>query len=67
MTIEDEERKPAPGTDEALAEGCTCPVIDNSYGRGYRGQPGIFVYSAACPIHGDGPSTPTQEASDVGG
>lgn len=58
---------PNPGSDEARALGCKCPVIDNGYGRGYLGQPNIFVYSAACPIHGDGPSTPTQEASDVGG
>lgn len=62
MTIEDKERKPAPGTDEALAEGCTCPVIDNGYGRGYRGQPGVFVFNGGCPVHTR--PTPT-ETSDV--
>ena len=62
MTIEDEERKPAPGTDEALAEGCTCPVIDNSYGRGYRGQPGIFVFNGGCPVHTRPTPTETSDA-----
>ena len=26
-----------PGSDEAIAAGCTCPVIDNGHGRGYMG------------------------------
>lgn len=60
--------KPNPGSDEARALGCECPVIDNSYGRGYRGQPGIFVFNGGCPIHGAAAvEAPTQEASDVGG
>ena len=42
---------PDPGTDEALAAGCTCPVIDNRYGRGYLGQAGVFVYTCGCPVH----------------
>lgn len=43
--------KPNPGTDEAIALGCKCPVIDNCYGRGYRGQPGVFAYTVSCPVH----------------
>jgi hypothetical protein len=40
---------PNPGSDEALALGCTCPVLDNGHGQGYMGQPGIYVYTAGCP------------------
>lgn len=40
-----------PGTDEAIKAGCRCPVIDNGRGRGWMGQPGIFVFSADCPVH----------------
>lgn len=31
--------------------GCTCPVLDNGHGKGYMGQPGIFVYVEGCPVH----------------
>lgn len=47
-----------PGSDEAIAAGCTCPVIDNGHGRGYmggvtddKGQT-VFVISGDCPLHG---------------
>lgn len=43
---------PKPGSDEALDQGCTCPVLDNGHGRGYMGMPGRFVMSADCPLHG---------------
>ncbi len=43
--------EPHPGTEKAQKAGCRCPVIDNEFGRGYCGQPGVYVYSAACPIH----------------
>lgn len=42
---------PNPGTDEALARGCKCPVIDNHRGRGWHGIPGTFVCTAGCPLH----------------
>lgn len=48
---------PNPGSQEAIARGCTCPVMDNSYGRGYmngaRDRDGhtIFVYTMGCPVH----------------
>lgn len=41
----------SPGSDEALAEGCTCPVLDNSHGRGYMGTD-TYVTVADCPLHG---------------
>jgi len=44
---------PNPGSDEALAQGCTCPVLDNAHGKGYFGGPdGTFVMNAECPLHG---------------
>lgn len=45
-------KAPLPGTLEAQDLGCTCPILDNSYGQGYMGQPGVYVISADCPIHG---------------
>lgn len=42
---------PNPGSDEAVALGCECPRMDNSYGKGYMGQPGVFIYTAFCPVH----------------
>ena len=48
-----------PGSPEAVAKGCTCPVFDNAHGRGYMGgvkdeDTGgtIFVIVASCPLHG---------------
>ena len=47
-----------PGSDEAIASGCTCPVMDNGHGRGYLGgvtdEQGqtVFVIRLDCPLHG---------------
>lgn len=41
-----------PGSDEAIDEGCTCPVLDNSHGEGYMGTD-RYVVSFDCPIHGE--------------
>jgi len=38
-----------PGSPEAVALGCTCPILDNGSGRG-RGD-GMFWQTAGCPIH----------------
>jgi len=44
-----------PGSRIATEAGCTCPVIDNCYGKGFRqdasGQP-MYWMSTNCPIHG---------------
>ena len=46
---------PNPGTQEAIDMGCTCPVIDNHYGRGVPAENGVaFWYVEDCPIHGLG-------------
>jgi hypothetical protein len=48
---------PNPGSPEAKARGCKCPVLDNAYGRGYlggvkdkKGQT-VFVFREGCPLH----------------
>lgn len=41
-----------PGSDEAIAKNCSCPVLDNGHGHGYMGQEGIFVMTVDCPLHG---------------
>lgn len=47
----DKSDAPTPGSDEALAQGCTCPVVENDRGRGsYRAD---FVIDLDCPIHGE--------------
>lgn len=51
-TLTKDKREANPGSDEAIAAGCACPVIDNGHGRGYMGQPDVFVYTVGCPLHG---------------
>lgn len=45
---------PLPGSDAAVALGCTCPVIDNAHGAGRGGDGPRFgwVISLDCPLHG---------------
>jgi hypothetical protein len=43
-----------PGSDAAIAAGCTCPVLDNAHGRGHGELPDgrtVYVYSMDCPLH----------------
>ena len=43
-----------PGSDEARAAGCICPVWDNHYGRGRPMSGGVvFVKMLDCPLHGE--------------
>ena len=52
---------PDPGTQEAIAMGCTCPVEDNNHGKGYTTGPDgevLFVYSHDCPVHNYGKGKP---------
>jgi hypothetical protein len=45
-----------PGSDEARAAGCLCPVLDNAHGRGAYGLEGgegaLFWCDTRCPLHG---------------
>jgi len=57
---------PAPGSDAAQRQGCTCPVLDNGHGRGCMGgakspETGetLFVITAGCPVHA--PKVPRDE------
>lgn len=41
-----------PGSSAAISAGCTCPVIDNSYGKGFLLEDKrCFWYAADCPVH----------------
>lgn len=42
---------PNPGSDAAVAAGCTCPVLDNGHGLGAWGSPGLFWMARSCPVH----------------
>lgn len=45
---------PNPGSTAAITQGCTCPVIDNEYGRGFHFTPGctpIFTTVPDCSVH----------------
>jgi len=48
-----------PGSKEAQDEGCTCPVLDNNYGKGINGS---FWMNGDCPLHG---TAPTHKSKDV--
>jgi len=41
-----------PGSDEAIAAGCICPILDNAHGKGFMGIEGLYCYNGLCPIHG---------------
>jgi hypothetical protein len=56
--------KPNPGSEKALELGCTCPVIDNHYGKGVPFNDGPqFWINGDCPIHG---TTTTITCKDCG-
>lgn len=44
---------PTPGSLEAVADGCICPVYGNNHGEGIDGCPGVFEMVLGCPLHGD--------------
>ena len=56
--------KPNPGSKEAQVLGCVCPVLDNSYGKGYLGdgEKFGFIMNEHCPIHGTNQSPVTDKA-----
>ena len=41
-----------PGSDEALDEGCKCPILDNAHGGGYYGNSDKYIINQQCPLHG---------------
>jgi hypothetical protein len=54
-----------PGSEAAVKEGCTCPVLDNGRGRGSMwskpGEP-VFWISGDCPMHAPSPRSVAMDA-----
>ena len=46
--------RPTPGSSEAIAIGCNCPIMDNHNGKGLGCR--YFWVNQTCPIHGDRPA-----------
>lgn len=48
------DEKPVPGSDMAIAQGCTCPVLDNNHGAfppfEIEGE-GAWYMVEGCPVH----------------
>lgn len=40
-----------PGSHSAIKAGCTCPVIDNHYGKGRREDYNEYLVNDTCPLH----------------
>ena len=54
--------KPKPGSAEAVDLGCTCPIIDNHYGKGFIIDDMLCHYmNDDCPLHGTGQPLPHSE------
>jgi hypothetical protein len=51
------DKTPNPGSEEAVKIGCSCPRMDNAYGRGYLGgvknEDGevVYVINLDCQVH----------------
>jgi hypothetical protein len=43
---------PNPGSAAAVKKGCTCPVLDNSHGKGAGWGENTFWVDVSCPLHG---------------
>ncbi len=75
MTTTNPAPVPPPGSDAAIAAGCTCPIWDNSYGYGYRVNfdddgrviARQFILAANCPIHDPLPDLHMRPRTGAGG
>lgn len=45
------EETPNPGSDEALARGCLCAVLDNNHGKYPPWKPSGWWVTEGCPLH----------------
>lgn len=63
MPENENERIPNPGSQEAKAMGCTCPVVDNNHGRGLFnfGEEFGWVVNQDCAIHTEIQQHPYQD------
>jgi hypothetical protein len=54
-----EKQLPNPGSKQAVALGCTCPISDNNHGEGFPGflsdvfGGACFVMNGDCPVHSE--------------
>lgn len=46
---------PNPGSNEAVQQGCLCPVLDNRHGDDELGRTRGFWINGGCPVHADNP------------
>lgn len=44
-------KKPNPGSDEAIEQGCICAVLDNGHGDEELGRIRGFWITDGCPLH----------------
>lgn len=54
---------PAPGSKEAVDNGCTCAIMDNCYGKGIGGDGARWGWwiTQGCPLHApEGNDEPTK-------
>lgn len=42
---------PNPGSLQALAQGCTCPQLENHYGHRAPHEPDTWLVAMSCPVH----------------
>lgn len=56
------ETRPTPGSDAAIAQGCTCPVLDNGHGNPQIGVTRGWYIAGDCPLHANRAS-PTEEGT----
>lgn len=45
------DKQPNPGSDEAIAAGCICAVMDNNHGRFAPWPPNGWYVTEGCPVH----------------
>lgn len=48
---------PNPGSNDAIARGCICPVLDNHHGAGMGWGANTFWIREDCPLHCPTPET----------
>ena len=54
------DRASNPGSDEAVEQGCTCPVLDNGHGNQKLGDTRGFWITEGCTLHAPhNPNHPT--------
>ncbi len=51
-------KKPNPGSDEAIKQGCICAVLDNNHGKWAPYPPDGWWITEGCPVHAPGKVVP---------